>query len=96
MPAFRYYKGIVGHCCYNRQEVPLLVSHPDDPQRRVMRIGYTPNDSLVDDADGAVWNFPAARNGEVGMRFRLHETSKPIRLILNDRWFNPTDNSVAA
>lgn len=37
--AFRYYKGIVGHCCYNRQEVPLLVSHPDDPQRRVMRIG---------------------------------------------------------
>ena len=94
--AFRYYKGIVGHCCYNRQEVPLLVSHPDDPQRRVMRIGYTPNDSLVDDADGAVWNFPAARNGEVGMRFRLQETSKPIRLILNDRWFNPTDNSVAA
>ena len=44
--AFRYYKGIVGHCCYNRQEVPLLVSHPDDPQRRVMRIGDTPNDSL--------------------------------------------------
>lgn len=29
------------------------------------------------------------------MRIRLHETSKPIRLILNDRWFNPTD-SVAA
>lgn len=94
--AFRYYKGIVGHCCYNRQEVPLLVSHPDDPQRRVMRIGYTPNDSLVDDADGAVWNFPAARNGEVGMRIRLHETSKPIRLILNDRWFNPTDSVAAA
>lgn len=86
----------MGHCCYNRQEVPLLVSHPDDPQRRVMRIGYTPNDSLADDADGAVWNFPAARNGEVGMRIRLHETSKPIRLILNDRWFNPTDSVAAA
>ena len=41
--AFRYYKGIVGHCCYNRQEAPLLISHPDNPQRKVMRIGYTPN-----------------------------------------------------
>ena len=30
------------------------------------------------------------------MRIRLHETSKPIRLILNDRWFNPTDSVAAA
>ncbi len=94
--AFRYYKGIVGHCCYNRQEAPLLTNHPDNPQRKVMRIGYTPNDSLVDDADGALWNFPATRNGEVGMRIKLAEGSKPIQLILNDRWFNPTDSVAAA
>ena len=93
--AFRYYKGIVGHCCYNRQEAPLLVNHPEDSQRKVMRIGYTPNDSLLNDADGALWNFPAARNGEVGLRMKLAEGSQPIQLILNDRWFNPTD-SVAA
>ena len=93
--AFRYYKGIVGHCCYNRQEAPLLINHPDDSLRKVMRIGYTPNDSLVNDADGALWNFPATRDGEVGLRIQLPEEAKPILLILNDRWFNPTD-SVAA
>lgn len=94
--AFRYYKGIVGHCCYNRQEAPLLINHPDNPQRKVMRIGYTPNDSLLDDTDGALWNFPATRNGEVGVRTNLQKDSKPIRLILNDRWFNPTDSVSAA
>ena len=94
--AFRYYKGIVGHCCYNRQVAPLLTAHPDNAQLKVMRIGYTPNDSLLNDVDGALWNFPATRNGEVGVRVKMGESSKPIQLILNDRWFNPTDSVSAA
>lgn len=90
--AFRYYKGITGHCCYNRQAQPLLVPHPDRPGQRVLRLGYTRNDSLVQDNDGAVWNFPAARNGELIMRLQIPEKAARVHLILNDRWFNPTDS----
>lgn len=89
--AFRYYKGIVGHCCYNRQAMPLLAPHPDSPGANALHLGYTPNDSLVQDNDGAVWNFPAAADGSVNIRLKLPRGSKGVQLILNDRWFNPTD-----
>lgn len=92
--AFRYYKGIVGHCSYNRQAEKLLVSHPDYPDKpdmKVLQLGYTPNDSLVQDNDGAVWNFPAAPDGSLSVRLQLPDKNSDVQLILNDRWFNPTD-----
>ncbi|MFI3295610.1 MAG: exo-alpha-sialidase, partial [Rikenellaceae bacterium] len=89
---FRYFKGIVGHCGYNRQDPELLVAHPDKEGERVLKIGYTPNDTLVEDRDGAVWNFPAAKSGEVTARIQLPDGAQSIDLILNDRWFNPTDS----
>lgn len=89
--AFRYYQGIVGHCCYNRQEMPLLVAHPDRPGKNAIHLGYMPNDSLVQDNDGAVWNFPVAPDGSVHVRLKLPQGSKGVQLVLNDRWFNPTD-----
>ena len=89
--AFRYYKGIVGHCSYNRQEEPILVTHPDRPNAKAMRLTYTPNDSLLQDNQGAVWNFPAAKNGFVKLSMKFPKDSKNVDLILNDRWFNPTD-----
>lgn len=93
--AFQYYKGIVGHCCYNRREQPLLVAHPDQPGKQALCLRTTPNDSLLQDNCGAVWNFPAAHNGFAKLRFKLPEGAADIRLILNDRWFNPTDTVAA-
>lgn len=89
--AFRYYKGIAGHCCYNRQEEPILVQHPDRPGAKLLQLGYTPNDSLVQDNDGAVWNFPASPDGAVSLRIQLPAQAATVNLVLNDRWFNPTD-----
>ncbi len=89
--AFRYYKGIVGHCGYNRQAPTLLVDHPDGKDAQVLKIGYSPNEALVEDRDGAVWNFPAAKCGEVTLRVMLPEGGQSVDLIINDRWFNPTD-----
>ena len=89
--AFQYFKGIVGHCCYNRQEAPILVDHPDRPGAKVMNIKYVPDDKLLQDNQGAVWNFPAAKDGTVALRIKLPRESKNVDLILNDRWFNPTD-----
>ena len=91
--AFQYLKGIVGHCCYNRKEQALLVPHPDLPNKQVMRNTYREDPSLVQDNQGAVWNFPAARNGFVTLRMKLPEGSQTVDLILNDRWFNPTDSA---
>lgn len=89
--AFRYYQGIVGHCAYHRQAENLLGTHPDDPTRKVLQLGYTPNDSLVQDNDGAVWNFPAAKDGSLLLHLRIPQNESAVTLVLNDRWFNPTD-----
>lgn len=88
---FRYYKGITGHCCYNRQEAPLLQPHPDRARAKALHIGYTPNDSLVQDNEGALWNFPASPDGKVVLRIKLDSDAPHTDLVLNDRWFNPTD-----
>ena len=89
--AFRYYQGIVGHCAYHRQAENLLGAHPDDSTRKVLQLGYTPNDSLVQDNDGAVWNFPAAKDGSLLLHLRIPQNESAVTLVLNDRWFNPTD-----
>ena len=89
--AFQYYKGIVGHCCYNRRQAPVLVEHPDRKGDKALCIGYTPNEELVGDRAGAVWNFPAARNGLVSLRVKFPEGAQKAHLILNDRWMNPCD-----
>ncbi len=93
LSAFWYIRGIVGHCGYNREQMPLLVAHPDREGANALNIGYTPQgDKYVDDAQGAVWNFPAAKDGEVEISVKLPDGAKNVDLILNDRWFNPTDS----
>lgn len=88
---FGYYKGIQGHCGYNRTSRSRLNPHPDDAMRHVLNIPYIPTDTLVADNQGAVWNFPATRNGELSLSLRIPEESTAVRLLLNDRWFNPSD-----
>lgn len=92
---FQYYKGIVGHCCYNRREQAILTAHPDQPGKQALCLKTTPNDSLLQDNCGAVWNFPAAPNGFAKLRFKMPKGCAEVRLLLNDRWFNPTDTVAA-
>ena len=89
--AQRYLKGIVGHCSYNREEMPILVKHPDKAGKKALNFKYIPNGKYVQDNEGALWNFPAAPNGEVNISLQLPEESQTVDLVLNDRWFNPTD-----
>ncbi len=88
---FKYYKGIVGHCGYNRIQGGNLVAHPDKEGALVLNIRYQPNNELVEDNDGAVWNFPSLRSGSITTRIMIPKEAKRVELILNDRWFNPTD-----
>jgi hypothetical protein len=88
---FKYYKGFQGHCGYNRVEGNLLVDHCDKPNTQMLNIRYAPNDTLVGDNDGALWNFPATQDGTFTTSIKLPKDAKPVTLLLNDRWFNASD-----
>lgn len=83
---FSYYKGIVGHCGYNRTEGCALVDNK-------LQVRYIQNDSLLTSQRGAVWNFPAFQKGKFTASIRFKDKTTKGKLLLNDRWFNPTDNT---
>jgi hypothetical protein len=85
------FKGISGHCAYNRRPGAQLVPDPDSEPREVLQIARHPDPRLVEEAQGAVWNFPAAPSGELRVDLRMPSGGRGFRLCLMDRWFNPTD-----
>lgn len=89
--AFNYIKGIKGHCAYDRILGCSLERHPEHADRQILHIKYEADTSLVADSRGAVWNFPAMRQGEFTTRIRIPKGSKGVSLLLNDRWMNPSD-----
>ena len=81
---FSYYKGIVGHCGYNRTPGCSL----EDGK---LLVKYIEDDTLLTSVRGAVWNFPAFHKGRLSMSIKFNDINTNGELILNDRWFNPTD-----
>ncbi|GAB1416121.1 sialidase family protein [Paludibacter sp.] len=92
---FKYKKGIVGHCAYNRTDGAKLISHPDKSGAKALQVRHQLNSNLVFDKDGAVWNFPSAINGTFKTRIKLLSGGGGAQICLVDRWFNPTDPVVA-
>lgn len=88
---FNYIKGIKGHCAYNRINGCTLEAHPEKAGKQVLHVQYKKDDSLVADARGAVWNFPAMQQGTFTTGIRIPQGSSQVSLLLNDRWFNPSD-----
>ena len=83
---FSYYKGIVGHCGYNRTQGCSL----EDGK---LLVQYIEDDTLLTSVRGAVWNFPAFHKGRLSLSVRFNHLNTKGELILNDRWFNPTDTT---
>lgn len=90
---FQYYKGIKGHCGYNRKSGGELIAHPFGKKNRVLNLKHVANDSLLYAGDGALWNFPALKKGSFTTSVRIPAGSEGGELLLNDRWFNPTDTT---
>ncbi len=84
--SFNYYKGIVGHCGYNRTQGCNLVDGK-------LEIRHIENDTLLSSQRGGVWNFPAFQKGEVCFTIQFNNLNSNAKLLLNDRWFNPTDTT---
>ena len=89
------FRGITGHCAYNRRPGATLVPHPDGEPREVLQIARHADVRLRHEKQGAVWNFPACRRGRLTVRLRLPRGSQGLQLALADRWFNPVDPVVA-
>ena len=68
-----------------------MIPHPDGIPREVLQIGRHPDSRLLSEKEGAVWNFPAAQQGELTLKLRLERNSAGVRILLTDRWFNPSD-----
>ena len=88
---FNYLKGIKGHCAYNRIQGCELEAHPEKAGKQMLHLQYKPDASLVSDTRGAVWNFPAMQKGTFTTSIRIPKGSESVSLLLNDRWFNPSD-----
>ncbi len=71
----------------DRAPGPEVMEHPDAAGARVLHL------RRADDrpGDGAVWNFPAGRRGELTVRLMMREGGGGCMIALADRFFNPTD-----
>lgn len=84
-----------GHCAWNRRAGATLVPAPDGGPSEFLQVARHPDCRVVDEREGAVWNFPAARRGTVTLKLYLGRGSRGMRITLCDRWLNPTDPVVA-
>lgn len=71
----------------DRKEGAALAAHPDMPDKNILHVRRPEGEG----PDGAVWNFPAGREGELRLRLRLPAGSSGVEIALNDRFFDPAD-----
>ncbi|MBQ6337815.1 MAG: exo-alpha-sialidase [Kiritimatiellae bacterium] len=89
-------RGWAGHCAWNRVSGALLVREPDtglSTVREALQLCRVPDQRLVSDRQGVVWNFPALRRGVFETECRIE--GEGFRLSLMDHWANPCDETVA-
>ena len=84
-------KGLNGHCHWNRTDGALLLPDPSMNGREVLQIGRTHDERLVNEKQGAVWNFPNAKKGCVTVELQIEGAG--IAVCLCDRWFNACDDT---
>lgn len=89
------FRGFTGHCSLNRRPGVAMVPHPDGEMREVLRIARHPDERLLEERQGAVWNFPAGFTGKIRLKLRQPDGAAGTKISLVDRWFNPTDPVVA-
>ncbi len=87
------YRHFSGHCAWNRTHGAVLMAAPGYPNEEALFLSVIEDPRLYSPTQGAVWNFPAAKKGEVNCRIKI--CGEGLRLSLLDRWMNPIDPYVA-
>lgn len=91
LDAWHVFKGFGPVSRWWRDRAPgaRLIGHPDEPGRNVLQIGKA--DELP--ADGAVWNFPAGRDGKITLRLRIGPRFGGAQISVTDRLYEPCDDA---
>ncbi len=96
-----YYKSVSGnrrtpsgHCAWNRRSGAILLPDPDGNYEEALYLHADPDERLYTPLQGAVWNYPAAKKGEIVIRLRAG--GEGMTISLTDRWFNPCDRTAGA
>lgn len=71
----------------DRVQGPELIEHPDRQDAKALHIRRADEHP----GDGAMWNFPLGKKGDLKIRLRLQEGFGGAAISLLDRFFNPTD-----
>ena len=89
LDAWHLYKGFGPPKGWWRDRVqgPELIVHPDKPDAKVLHV-RRPDER---DADGAVWNFPAAKKGELTLRILAQKGFSGAQVSLSDFMLDPCD-----
>ena len=91
------FAGWSGHCAMNRVPGASMVREPDTDRktrREALQICRIRDERLVSEKQGVVWNFPAARRGEVEFECRVDGAG--VLVSLCDHWINPCDWAIRA
>lgn len=94
--SFNYIQGIKGHCSYDRIQGVELCLDPENKNNSTLHLSYLKDPNLVEDTRGALWNFGATKKGVLTTNIRITGGDENISLLLNDRWFNPSDKVAKA
>ena len=84
-----------GHCAMNRIPGAAMVREPDTvngTERECLQVCRIHDERLVDERQGVVWNFPAAKRGSVEFECRIDGSG--VRVSLCDHWINPCASNV--
>jgi hypothetical protein len=89
--AWHLYKGFGQPRGFWRDRVqgPQLIEHPQKPGDKVLHV-RRPDDK---DPDGAVWNFPAGKRGQLTVRLCVQKGCRGGQISLTDRMFDPSDDT---
>ncbi|OHB77117.1 MAG: hypothetical protein A2W31_14260, partial [Planctomycetes bacterium RBG_16_64_10] len=71
----------------NRKQGAQLVDHPTQAGAKCLHVRRADPDP----PDGAVWNFPAGRQGRITLKLLLSEGCAGASIALADRFIQPTD-----
>lgn len=80
------------HYNYERKEGARLVADPDDSTKKALKLIKDNDPTLYNGRQGAVWNFPAARAGELTLGVRFAKGFGGASIALTDVWSQPTND----
>lgn len=77
---------------YSRVLGATLIAHPTKAYQKVLHLGRERCDWVLNEQDGACWNFPAGRTGSIAIRIMLRKGFKGGVVSLTNVFYTPSDN----